>query len=39
MYSFGKTSKERLATCDPRIQQLMNEVIKHIDITIILFNK
>lgn len=35
MYSFGKVSKERLATCDPRLQEIMNEVIKYIDISII----
>jgi hypothetical protein len=35
MPSFGKTSKERLATCHPDIQRLMNEVIKRVDITIL----
>lgn len=35
MYSFGKTSKEKLNTCDLRIQEIMNEVIKLIDVTVI----
>ena len=35
MPSFGNTSKERLATCDPVLQGLFNEVIKHYDCTII----
>jgi len=35
MPSFGKSSKERLATCHPDLQALMNEVIKHIDISIL----
>lgn len=34
MPTFGKTSVERLATCDPRLQELFNEVIKHFDCTI-----
>lgn len=32
---FGSKSKERLATCHPDLQRLMNEVIKHVDCTII----
>ena len=35
MPSFGKSSKDRLATCHPDLQKLMNEVIKHIDISIL----
>jgi len=35
MPAFGRTSKARLETCDPRIQVLMNEVIKYIDISIL----
>ena len=35
MPSFGTSSKERLATCHPDLQELMNEVIKHIDISIL----
>ena len=34
MPAFGKTSQERLATCDKRIQDVFNEVIKHFDCTI-----
>lgn len=35
MPSFGKTSLEQLATCDPRLQQVFMEVIKHVDCTIL----
>ena len=35
MPSFSKSSKRRLATCHQDIQKLMNEVIKHIDISIL----
>ena len=35
MPSFSKSSKDRLATCHPDLQALMNEVIKHIDISIL----
>jgi len=35
MPSFGTTSKERLATCDPILQGLFNEVIKYYDCAII----
>ena len=35
MYKYSKRSKERLATCHPDIQKVMNEVIKHVDCTII----
>ena len=35
MPSFGSKSKERLASCDPRIQQILNEVIKHVDCSVI----
>ena len=35
MPKFGRKSKERLNTCDKRIQKVMNEVIKHVDITIL----
>lgn len=34
MPAFGKTSVERLATCDPRLQELFKEVIKYFDCTI-----
>jgi len=32
---FSQTSKDRLATCDARLQRVFNEVIKHFDCTII----
>lgn len=32
---FGNTSRKRLSTCDPRLQVLMNKVIKHKDCTIL----
>jgi hypothetical protein len=35
MASFGKSSKEKLATCDPRLQEILNEVIKIRDISIL----
>ena len=35
MPSYGTRSMTRLMTCDPRIQLVMNEVIKHINCTII----
>lgn len=35
MAVFGKKSKERLATCDERIQKVLNEAIKLYDFTII----
>lgn len=35
MPHFGDRSKRNLATCDPRLQDLFNEVIKHYDCTII----
>lgn len=35
MPTFSNKSLERLATCDPRLQDLMNEVIKETDIIII----
>lgn len=35
MPKFGKVSKSRLATCHPLIQELMNEVIKEMDISIL----
>ena len=31
MPSFSQTSKDRLATCDARLQRVFNEVIKHFD--------
>ena len=35
MPSFGRSSKARLDTCDPRLQKVFNEVIKHWDCTVI----
>ena len=35
MPRFGSTSKRRLETCHPDIQKVMNEVIKHVDITVL----
>jgi len=32
---FGKTSKKRLSTCDSKLQKLFNEVIKHVDCSIL----
>lgn len=35
MYKFSKSSEEKLATCHPDLQKLMNEVIKYYDCSII----
>lgn len=35
MPKFGERSLQRLSTCDPRIQKVMNEAIKHYDFTIL----
>jgi peptidoglycan L-alanyl-D-glutamate endopeptidase CwlK len=35
MYSFGKESSRQLATCDERLQRVFNEVIKHVDCSIL----
>ncbi len=35
MPNFGKKSNERLATCDPRLRDLFNQVVKHYDCSII----
>lgn len=35
MPAFSKLSAERLATCDPRLQLVLNEVIKHFDCSVI----
>jgi peptidoglycan L-alanyl-D-glutamate endopeptidase CwlK len=32
---FGKTSKKRLETCDSRLQEVLNEVIKHVDCSVL----
>lgn len=35
MYNFGKTSKARLDTCHQDLQDIMNDLIKVMDVTII----
>ena len=35
MYKFGKVSQERLDTCHPDLQELLNEAIKYIDFSVI----
>ena len=35
MPSFGKKSKEHLATCDKRLQRVFNEVIKYVDCSVL----
>ena len=35
MPRFGRKSKERLASCDPTLQKLFNEVIKHVDCSVL----
>tara|TARA_R100000278_G_scaffold106921_1_gene83549 strand:- start:3553 stop:3948 length:396 start_codon:yes stop_codon:yes gene_type:complete len=35
MPKFGSSSKKRLATCDERLQKVFNEVIKHVDCSIL----
>ena len=35
MPKFGSKSRERLATCDDRLQAIANEVIKHVDCTVL----
>ena len=32
---FGKSSKKRLSTCDDRLQKIFNEVIKHVDCSVL----
>lgn len=34
-YKFGKTSKARLETCHPLIQEILNEAIKYIDFSVL----
>jgi peptidoglycan L-alanyl-D-glutamate endopeptidase CwlK len=34
-YKFGKTSLQRLSTCDSRIQLIMSELIKIMDVTVL----
>jgi len=35
MFFFGSTSKARLLECDPRLQTILNAVIKHMDFTVL----
>ena len=35
MPKFGSSSKRRLATCDERLQKVFNEVIKHVDCSVL----
>ena len=35
MPKFGKNSRNRLATCDKRLQEVFNEVIKHVDCSVL----
>lgn len=35
MPSFSQVSKDRLATCHPKLQALLNEAIKHYDFTVL----
>lgn len=35
MPQFGNTSRARLDTCDPRLQQIFNAVVRHFDCTIL----
>jgi len=35
MPHFGRSSKEKRNTCDPRLQEVLDEAIKHVDFSII----
>ena len=35
MPKFGRKSKERLNTCDSKLQKVFNEVIKHVDCSVL----
>ena len=35
MPKFGRKSKENLATCDEKLQKVFNEVIKHVDCSVL----
>lgn len=35
MPSFSEVSKQRLATCDPRLQDILNEAIKFVDFVVL----
>ena len=35
MPRFGRTSRSRLVTCDSKLQKVLNEVIKHVDCSVL----
>ena len=35
MAYFGKSSKKRLSTCNSKLQEIFNEVIKHVDCSVL----
>ena len=35
MYKFGRKSRERLSTCDDKLQKVFNEVIKYVDCSVL----
>ena len=35
MYKFGKRSRGNLSTCDEKLQEVFNEVIKYVDCSIL----
>ena len=35
MAKFGRSSRARLATCDEKLQKVFNEVIKHVDCSVL----
>lgn len=35
MPQFSEVSKQKLATCDPRLQLILNEAIKYVDFTVL----
>jgi len=35
MPHFGKSSKKRLSTCNSKLQEIFNEVIKHVDCSVL----
>ena len=35
MPKFGRSSRARLTTCDKRLQKVFNEVIKHVDCSVL----
>ena len=35
MYKFGRKSRERLATCDKKLQKVFKEVIKYVDCSVL----